>query len=80
MDIKPESFGRSLPLRTTVASTCSDAASGPQLSVVVTARVRQMAIDNGLDPDKAVETARRIIRELARGRMYGVVTFPRPRG
>ena len=33
----------------------------------ITARVRQMAIDNGLDPDEAVETARRIIKEYGSG-------------
>ena len=33
----------------------------------VTARVRQMAIENGLDPDEAVETARRIIKEHGSG-------------
>ena len=37
------------------------------IKIDVTERVRQMAIDKGLDPDEAVETARRIIKEYGSG-------------
>ena len=37
------------------------------IKIDVTDRVRQMAIEYGLDPDEAVETARRIIRDYGSG-------------